>query len=179
MGSFLETLLTRPFLTILPLVYPKDLPEKQVAIDAFEVANLHPVLNPAPAKEAKVVCSSEAECSGMPNRVGRSEVSTMFLSCKEDPSPAICGVFVGRKRRLDKDELLIERRAPQRRCNPSNPVCRFGGVLKEILKRTDSIKDPELAGDTDSKDTKPCHPRYLECRLGRKRSVSWRLVYSP
>jgi len=154
------------------------LSQEQVAmIDAFEAANPHPVPNPVPAKEATAACSSEEECGGL-NRVGRSEISTMLLSCKEDPSPAICGVFVGRKRRLDKDELLTERRARQPRCNPNNPGCRFSG-LKEIFKRTDSIKDPELADDTDSEDTKPCNPSYLDCRLGRKRSVSWHLVYSP
>ena len=160
-------------------MYPKDLPQEQVAmIDAFEAANPHPVPNPVPAKEATVACSSEEECSGGPYRVGRSEISTMLLSCKEDPSPAICGVFVGRKRRLDKHELLIERRAPQPGCNPNNPGCRFSG-LKEIFRRTDSIKDPELADDTDSDDTTHCDPSYLDCRLGRKRSVSWHLVYSP
>ena len=147
-------------------------------IDAFEAANPHPVLNSVPAKEATVACSNEEECGGSLQRVGRSEVSTMLHSCKEDPSPDICGLFVGRKRRLDKDELLTERRARQPGCNPNNPGCRFSG-LKEIFKRTDSIKEPELEDDTDSEDTKPCHPKYLDCRVGRKRSVSWHLVYSP
>lgn len=173
-GSGISTFLLCLMLCLLQTVYPKDLPQEQVAmIDAFEAANPHPVPNPVPAKEATVACSSEEECSGGPYRVGRSEISTMLLSCKEDPSPAICGVFVGRKRRLDKHELLIERRVPQPGCNPNNPGCRFSG-LKEIFRRTDSIKDPELEDDTDSDDTTPCDPSYLDCRVGRKRSISKR-----
>lgn len=173
-GSGISTFLLCLMLCLLQTVYPKDLSQEQVAmIDAFEAANPHPVPNSVPAKEATVACSSEEECSRNPYRVGRSEISTMLLSCKEDPSPDICTVFLGRKRRLDKDELLTERRARQPGCNPNNPGCRFSGrlVQKEIFKRTDSIKDPELADDTDGEDTKPCNPSELDCRLG-KRSIS-------
>ncbi|XP_073235627.1 uncharacterized protein [Porites lutea] len=178
-GSGLSTFLLCLMLCLLETAYPKDLSQEQVAmIDAFEAANPHPVPNPVPAKEATVACSNEEECSRNPYRVGRSEISTMLLSCKEDDSPAICRVFLGRKRRLDKHELSIERRAPQPRCPHYNPACRFNGRLKEIFKRTDSIKDPELADDTDSEDAE-CDPSQLDCRAGRKRSISKRFCTEP